>query len=505
MREKMFLNMPFNQENLQELMDRMPLAIFSVKSDDAVSPIYISPNIQRITGYPSEKFQNDSSLFFHIVHPDDQDYLLREIAKQRSRNAQIEIEYRIITADGSEKWIRNFSRPVLLDNGSVERIDGFIEDITRQKKIETELNKSRKKYYTLFENAGDAIYIFSSTDFKIIDANRQAADMIGYTGEELYRMSVYDISASAKDKIAEIVSAFSRKAVYRFEDTFIHKDGSRIPVELTSITIDYEDRDSYQTIVRDISERKRNETNLKLARSSAENANRAKSEFLSNMSHELRTPLNAILGFCQILQLNRSGNLTEKQFEHLGYISESGTHLLEMIDDILDISKSQIGDIDIEKKPFDMVLLLNRSQTTVLPLARAKQITLNIEIDEYAGWLNGDEARIKQVIYNLLSNAIKYTDPGKNVGLKAKGDRGFIHITIWDEGSGISENFIPRLFNPFEKGDNIDTAKNYGAGTGLTISKKIIELHGGSISVKSSVGIGTEFSIIIPERMKRPV
>jgi PAS domain S-box-containing protein len=254
----------------------------------------------------------------------------------------------------------------------------------------------------------------------------------------------------------------------------------------------------------DISDRKGMEELLRHAKASAEAANLAKSQFLANMSHELRTPLNSILGFSQLLEMQRadgagrSGALTDKQREYLRWIRDGGEHLLDMVNDVLDLSKIEAGKVDLEKKPFDTAMLIRRVLTTVRSLAAKKHLHVETSIDSDLGLLDADEVRIKQVLYNLLSNAIKFTEREHRIGVEARGLGEQCEITVWDEGIGIDVEDQERIFEPFEqlrKGH-----EGQGTGLGLTIVKNLVELHGGAVSIKSEVGRGSRFTIRLPGR-----
>lgn len=244
-------------------------------------------------------------------------------------------------------------------------------------------------------------------------------------------------------------------------------------------------------------ERSRAEKKLKVTTLEAESANKAKSIFLANMSHELRTPLNAILGFSQILQMDKE-NLNAQQLDNVGYIRESGEHLLEMVSDILDLSKIESGKMEIDKKTFDLKSMLLQFSATIQSLTDKKNLKLEVDIDTNMGMINADEKRIKEVLYNLLSNAIKFTETGKNVGIKAWNKNSLSVIEIWDEGVGIAEEDIPKIFDPFEQVGKAKKGDFKGTGLGLAITKKLVEAHGGTISVKSDHGNGSRFRISIP-------
>ncbi|HUI69418.1 MAG TPA: ATP-binding protein [Spirochaetia bacterium] len=254
----------------------------------------------------------------------------------------------------------------------------------------------------------------------------------------------------------------------------------------------------------DITDRKSIEELLRHAKASAEAANLAKSQFLANMSHELRTPLNSILGFSQLLEMqgiDRAGRpaLTDKQREYLRWIRDGGEHLLDMVNDVLDLSKIEAGKVDLDKKPFDTAALIRRVLTTVRSLAAKKHLHIDTAIDPDLGLLDADEVRIKQVLYNLLSNAIKFTDREKKIGVEAHGRGDRCEITVWDEGIGIDLGDRERIFEPFEqlrKGH-----EGRGTGLGLTIVRNLVELHGGAVAIESEVGAGSRFTIDLPGRL----
>jgi hypothetical protein len=254
----------------------------------------------------------------------------------------------------------------------------------------------------------------------------------------------------------------------------------------------------------DITDRKGMEELLRHAKASAEAANLAKSQFLANMSHELRTPLNSILGFSQLLEMQGTDGagrptLTDKQREYLRWIRDGGEHLLDMVNDVLDLSKIEAGKVELEKKPFNTATLIRRVLTTVRSLAAKKHLHVDTDIEAELGLLDADEVRIKQVLYNLLSNAIKFTERERRIGVEARGRGDTVELTVWDEGIGIDLADRERIFEPFEqlrKGH-----EGHGTGLGLTIVKNLVELHGGAVSVQSEVGKGSRFTIRLPGRL----
>ena len=228
-------------------------------------------------------------------------------------------------------------------------------------------------------------------------------------------------------------------------------------------------------------------------------ASQHKSEFLANMSHELRTPLNAIIGFSEVLTERMFGELNEKQDEYLRDIYASGTHLLSLINDILDLSKVEAGRMELELADFHFPQAIDDALVLVRERALRRGITLEQSIDPRLGDIRGDERKIKQVLLNLLSNAIKFTPEGGRIDVRAALNEALVEVSVTDTGVGIAPEDLEAVFEEFRQ---VGTAekKAEGTGLGLALARKFIELHGGRIRVQSQVGVGSTFTFTLPVR-----
>ena len=237
---------------------------------------------------------------------------------------------------------------------------------------------------------------------------------------------------------------------------------------------------------------------LKEVNTRLEVANRHKSEFLANMSHELRTPLNAIIGFSEVLLEKMFGDINERQEEYLNDILSSGQHLLSLINDILDLSKVEAGKMELELGMFDLRHLLEGSLVMVKERALAHGLTLSLDMADDLSVITGDERKVKQILFNLLSNAVKFTPDKGKVGIVAKRTDAAVQIAVWDTGVGIAPEDQQRIFEEFQQVGSGLAGKTEGTGLGLALTKKFVELHGGSLWVESTLGSGSTFTFTLP-------
>ncbi|HEY9602641.1 MAG TPA: ATP-binding protein, partial [Allocoleopsis sp.] len=250
----------------------------------------------------------------------------------------------------------------------------------------------------------------------------------------------------------------------------------------------------------EVCDRKLAQAALLQAKEAAEVANRAKSSFLANMSHELRTPLNAILGITEALQDEVCGPVTAEQHKSLTTLEKSGKHLLELINDILDLAKIESGKMELQLSPTSIRGLCDSSLTFVRQQAFKKNIRLSSRLPEGLEPIQVDERRIRQVLINLLTNAVKFTNDGGEVWIEVQADANSqrIHFSVVDTGIGIARENLPNLFQPFVQVESSYTRRYDGTGLGLSLVNRIVELHGGSVDVESEVGRGSRFTVTLP-------
>ena len=284
------------------------------------------------------------------------------------------------------------------------------------------------------------------------------------------------------------------------ELTVLHRDGYEFPIELTISAVQTKDGYSFNAFLRDITARMQAQEELALARDEALESSRMKSMFVANVSHEIRTPMNGVIGMTDLLL---ETELSDEQREYAETISSSGDVLLEVIDDILDLSKIEAGKLELDPTDFDVREAIERACGMLAARAHGKGLELVVAIDpDMPRHVRGDVARLRQVIANLVSNAIKFTAGGEVVVRASASPAGagavVVRIEVSDTGIGIEPAALGRLFQPFSQADNSTTRKFGGTGLGLAISRQLIEMMGGTVGAESERGTGSRFWLELP-------
>ena len=375
----------------------------------------------------------------------------------------------------------------------------------------------------LLEAAPDAILQVDQQG-RILLLNRMTEQMFGYQRQELLGAPV-EILVPREMRHAHAVhrAHFSAHPATRGMGTglvlqAVRKDGTRFPVEI-SLSPGSDKTPFHATaIVRDISRRKEAEDQLRAVQEEhnrelavhnrelaernleVERANRLKTEFLASMSHELRTPLHTIIGFSELLEEQRQGALNEKQRRFVEHIHRDSLHLLELINDILDLSKIESGRADLHLEEVDLGEVIEESLATIRPLAQSKSLAIQTRLGALTGILQADPRRIKQILVNLLSNAVKFTPAGGRIEVEATRAAGAAEVSVSDTGVGIPRQEHAAIFDIFHQVGATTKGVREGTGLGLAITKRLVEQHGGTIAVSSEPGKGSRFTFTIPVR-----
>jgi PAS domain S-box-containing protein len=337
---------------------------------------------------------------------------------------------------------------------------------------------------------------------RVVDVNLTLCQMLGYSKQEICHKKITDflpLKELQKDLEAyqQIVAGVRDRI--ELEKPFCHQNKQLVwtHLSISLIPANNGEPEFFLAIVEDITERKQAEIKLRQAKEAVEAGSRAKSEFLATMSHELRTPLNAIMGLSQLLQQEMIGHLNEQQTKYVNCIYSSGEHLLALINDILDLSKVEAGKEELLLLPLQVEDLCNSVISTVRERALEKGLQIFLELDEDAKTLIADDRRSKQMLLNLLTNAIKFTLKG-SVSLEAKKVKNGILFIVSDTGIGIDASQFKHLFEPFKQLDSRLNRHFEGTGLGLALTRKLARLHGGDVTVESTLGEGSKFSLFLP-------
>jgi PAS domain S-box-containing protein len=457
---------------------------------------YISPSVCDIIGYTPEEHYADPDLGMKIIHPDDLPLL--QCATQEAARQSGDCILRWISKRGQVVWTEHHVVPITNEQGECIALEGFARDVTATKQAEEEQTNFLARYRALFENSSEGVFLHD-LDGNILDANQAILDMFGYDLDEIRALhpmklvhpdDVQDVRARFQD-ILELKTTTAEHRCRR-------KDGSEFIAMIRGKVVH---DNLIQGILRDVTRERRQAEELMQAKEEAEAATRAKSEFLANMSHELRTPLNGVIGMMHLL---RTTPLDEEQNQYIAPAIASSDRLVRLLDDLIDMARIEADMMEMHPEAFRAQELRSFILDLFAVTAQEKNIFLSCSVDpSMPEVLYGDIRRVRQILFNLVGNALKFTEKGSvhlDMAYLPPGTRtpSRVIFSVHDTGIGIPEEIVRGLFQPFVQADGSETRKYQGAGLGLCIVKRLVDLMEGDITVDSRLGEGTRMHVALP-------
>ncbi|MEW6348598.1 MAG: response regulator [Thermodesulfobacteriota bacterium] len=496
--------LPEGEESFGRLTEHIPEVFWQTEIGNPERVLYVSPAYETIWGRTAEELYSDGRAWARAVHPDDTERVNAALAAFQRGETQFDVEYRIIRPDGSERWVWDRGFHVHHTEGSPRRVAGIALDITARKAAE-------EKTRVIVDNLLDGL-ITIDEDGTIQTFNPAASRMFGYRSDEMagrnVRLLIGEPHGLRHDQYlrdylqtgsCRLLSSSRQIIGAGREAVALRSDGSEFPIELHVSEVKMGSSRYFIGVIRDITARALREQALIDARKAAEEAGKFKSEFVANMSHEIRTPLNAILGLTELALRN---DLSPRLENHFTKIRAASRSLLGIVNDILDFSKIEAGRIEIESVPLNLEVLLTDLADMFAPVSAEKGVEFCLSLaPDVPLNLVGDPLRLGQVLTNLTGNAFKFTESGEVVvsvkGAPTTSDRVRLEFSVSDTGIGIPQEKLSKVFDSFSQADTSTTRRYGGSGLGLTISRQLVHMMGGSIRVESAEGKGSTFLFVV--------
>lgn len=486
-----------SEKQFKSLAATMPGVVYQFTRDAGGSPrfTYVSEGSKAVFGLEPEEILQDGLLLNRMA--DSRDGAQRMGATLDEMQRSLKLYHRVgrfNLPSGETRWVESFVQPIMTEDGVVTWT-GISVNVTSQKQLEHQLDETRDRLSAILSSVDDVIFSTSPDSLQTLFVSEASNRVLGYSPSEYLKDDEFffkSVHAGDREQLEAGFRALSEDRSIDAEVRYQHPDGRTMWLRVRAHLAMDENGQPLRVdgITTDVTNRKAAEIELDQAREEAVRANAAKSEFLSRMSHELRTPMNAILGFAQLLEIE---DLAAKQAESVQHILRAGRHLLELVDEVLDISRIEAGNLGISLEPVELCRLVAESVALVRPMANARTITFRreSEVPEDLHVL-ADRQRLRQVLLNLLSNAIKYSPIGATVTVREVRKDGKAVIEIEDRGAGLNASQIERLFIPFDR-LGAETTGIEGTGLGLPLAKRLLESMNGSLGIRSVPGEGSMF------------
>lgn len=452
-----------------------------------------------------------------LFHPDDISIVTSELNRflQSGKNSN-PVKYRCRCSDGSYRWLETMGKIIYDEDGEVKELLFSSRDITQRVQQEEAIQNQNALITALINSIPDPIF-YKDLDGVYLGGNTTYATYMGMPMDEIIGKTDYDLYPKKQADIHRQydMASLENHGIHRNEEWITYPDGRKTLVDV--LKTPYKDHQGNVIgilgIARDITELKKTEEqlldfnslleikNLELeqAMQTAHTANEAKSRYLAHMNHEMRTPLNGFIGF---LQLMEGTDMTEEQKEFMGHMKHSASHMLSIINNVLDYARIEAGEIRLEEQPFYPEKEIKMATAPLIALAQEKELPLHLDLPKnLPRQVRGDPQRLRQIILNIGGNAIKFTHRGKvslSIScLKSSEDHHLLQLVVEDTGPGMTEETLSKLFQPFYQADDGSSRQSSGTGLGLPITKELVELMSGTIQVTSTPGKGTRVETVL--------
>ncbi|MEG4036160.1 PAS domain S-box protein [Microcoleus sp. S36b_A4] len=504
-----------NQERLQIAQQAGKIGTFELNIQTC--EVACTPELEALYGLPAGSLDSYQS-WVQMVHPDDRAVTEKQVKVAVASGEELNIEFRICRPDKSVGWIACRAKVFQDDRGLPWRMIGVNVDISDRKEAEAARSHIHQTLEALIQACPLAITVLDCDDGTVKMWNPAAERIFGWHESEAVGQFVPSVPVDKREEFtANLKKIRQGNAIAGMETHRQRKDGSLIDISLWATPVgDSKGNINCMSIIADISDRKQIEAQRaqlldreQAARAEAEAISRRKDEFLDSLSHELRTPINVIQGWAQILRAHPYNQ--DKLASGLEAIERQSKVQMQLVEDLLDVSRIIQGKLILKPGWFYMVKTIEAAHNSVRLAAEAKSVTVSLELDHAVSLMWGDAPRLQQVVWNLLSNAVKFTPSGGNVQLRlsavavsGSSSPNYVQITVSDTGKGISAEFLPYVFDRFRQADASKTKAESGLGLGLAIVEHLVQLHGGTVTAESpGKDQGATFTVTLPLKQRR--